>query len=60
MNYKTKDFIFKDNKDKLKNNILNEYGYNFDSIKRSNITFDYSRVYYHVNKEYIRNYKNKN
>ena len=38
--YKTKNIIYKDEKDKKTTDIFSEYGYNFDSIKRTNIDLE--------------------
>lgn len=43
MNFKQKEISFIDNKDKLKNDLLNDYGYTIYS-KRI-INEDYSKVY---------------
>ena len=52
-----KDYIYKDNKDMLKNYIDIGLGYNFDDTKKKEIQNDYSKVYKYVNKEFIRNNK---
>ncbi len=41
--YKTIDFNFASKKEELKKNVDNEYGYNFDCIKRRVIKEDYSK-----------------
>jgi len=51
---KEREFIFKDNKEKSKNNIFNEYGYNFDDFKRRDI-YDHSKLYHYENFEYKKN-----
>ncbi len=56
--YKTKEFIFSDKKDELKQ-IDSEYGYNFDSTKRRVINHDYSKVKAFTNKLFNDNYRNK-
>ena len=48
MNYKQKEIETIDNKDKIKSNILNDYGYNFYS-KRV-LQEDYSKEYHFRNK----------
>ena len=48
MNYKQKVISYIDNKDKLKNSLLNDYGYNISS-KRV-VKQDYSKVYHYKNK----------
>ena len=55
--YKTSDFIYFDDKDRMKNIVTNEYGYNFDSTKRSinklDSIIDRTRI---INKEYYYNF----
>ena len=48
---KLKEFIYRDNKEKNKSNILNEYSYNFEKYDKNEIK-DYSKVYHFINKEY--------
>ena len=54
--YKTSEFIYFDEKDRIKNLVTNEYGYNFDSINRSQNKLDNlitkTRI---INKEYFDN-----
>ena len=56
--YKTNDFIYFDDKDRFKNLVTSEYGYNFDSTKRSinklNSIVDKTRI---INNEYYNNNK---
>lgn len=54
---KSKDYIFKDNKDMIKNSIDSGCGYNFDDTKPKIIENDYSKVYHFINKDFIRNNK---
>ena len=56
--YKTKEFIFSDKKEELKQ-IDSDYGFNFDSTKRRVINNDYSKVKAFTNKLFYDNYKNK-
>lgn len=57
-NYKTCDFIYFDDKEKMKNLVTNEYGYNFDSTKRNKNKLDdlitKTRI---INKDYYYNNK---
>ena len=48
---KQNEILYKDNKDKFKNNLLNEYGYNID--KKRVIKEDYSKVFHFRNKTKI-------
>ncbi len=54
---KIKDYIYKDNKDMLKNFYDDGLGYNFDDTKKREIKNNYSRVYRFVNKDFERNNK---
>ena len=51
MDEKQNNVVYKDNKDKLKNNLLNEYGYSFNSKEEKK---DYSKVYHFKNKTKIK------
>ncbi len=55
--YKTCDFMFKDNKEKNLKDINNEYGYNFETIKRSQNEEDYSKIWLYNSKEGIKKSK---
>ena len=57
MNGKSREFIYKDNKEMLKNYCDVGCGYNFDETKKREIQKDYNRVYRFVNREFIRNNK---
>ena len=46
---KLKEFIFKNNKEKIKNCMFNEYAYNFEIIIKNNKE-DYSKVYHYKNR----------
>ena len=54
--YKTSEFIYFDEKERIKDLVTNEYGYNFDSINRSQNKLDNlitkTRI---INKEYFDN-----
>ena len=54
---KSKDFLYKDNKDMIKNFVDTGTGYNFDDTKKREIKCDYSKVYLFVNKDFERNNK---
>ena len=51
-NYKTKLLFYKNNKEKQKNDLENEYGYNIESIKRNVFSEDYSKEYVFKDKDY--------
>lgn len=38
--YKTRNFIYKDAKEKKYNDVFNEYGYNFESFNRNIVDVD--------------------
>ena len=54
---KIKDFLYKDNKDMLKNFLDDGLGYCFDDTKKKEIKNDYSKVYRFTDKEFERNNK---
>jgi len=54
---KIKDYLYKDNKDMLKNYLDVGLGYCYDDTKKKEIKNDYSKVYRFVNKEFERNNK---
>ena len=54
---KIKDYLYKDNKDMLKNYLDVGLGYNFDDTKKKEIKCDYSKIYRFTNKEFERNNK---
>lgn len=47
-NNKTKNIKYKDNIDKLKNNIVNEYGINLDIKSKQDV--NYQKIYHFTNK----------
>ena len=51
MNFKQKEISFIDNKDMLKNKLLNDYGYNIYSKRINNE--DFSKVYHFKNRTKI-------
>lgn len=53
--YKTKNIIYKDDRDKKTTDIFSDYGYNFDSIKRTNIDLEAHAIKPRLmtNKDYI-------
>ena len=57
MDNKTKEYLYKDNIDMIKNYIDIGTGYSFDNTKKREIKNDYSRVYRFINKEFERNNK---
>ena len=52
MNEKQNNIFYKDNKDKLKNNLINDYGYNFNYKKTA--LDNYNKVYHFKNKTKIK------
>ena len=54
---KIKDYLYKDNKDMLKNYLDVGLGYSFDNTKKKEIKRDYSKVFRFTNKEFERNNK---
>ena len=54
---KIKDYLYKDNKDMIKNYLDDGLGYSFDNTKKREIKTNYSKVYRFINKEFIRNKK---
>ena len=57
--YKTCDFIYLDNKDRIKNLIDNDYGYNIDThIRKKEYLDDYiNKTKTFINKDYLNNHK---
>ena len=56
---KTCDFIYLDNKDRIKNLIDNDYGYNIDThIRKKEYLDEYiSKTKTFINKDYLNNHK---
>ena len=54
--YKTCDFIFQNLKESFQKE-QNEYGYNFDTNKRRNFSFDYSKEINKISKDFLNNNK---
>ena len=54
---KIKDYLYKDNKDRIKNHLDDGLGYDFDNTKKREIKSDYSKIYRFINKEFIINNK---
>lgn len=59
--YKTCDFIFVDDKEKMQHIDVSDYGYNLDSTNRRNINNKYQNISSKtfINKEYLQNHKAK-
>ena len=57
MDNKTKDYLYKDDKDMIQNFIDVGLGYNFDDTKKKEIKNDYSKVYRFINKDFVINNK---
>ena len=55
--YKTCDFMFKNNKEKMLKESNNEYGYNIETTKRSKNEEDYSKIWLNNSKDCIKNNK---